>query len=354
MTELGVGVVGCGRNGFRHAELYNSMEEVELLGVCDIARDKAESAANKLGVKAFTRIEDLLAENGVEAVSVANSGSHSEPAVAAAKAGVHVLVEVAFAPTLQECDQMIAAAEGSGVNMMFAQTHRFYPFNAVAKSLIDRGEIGDPIWVTRTILRSGQPTSEAWHRWRSSGGGYFMYEGPHSIDQFKWLVGSDIETVYTVGMGRYASGGDGEDNGIAGFKFKNGSFGALLKGTASPGAPHNHWNVIGTKGILNVVGRELRLGQGAWASVPYPHKGDPPVTGFESFTEATHYQGFLAEFREFVGSIRQGRQPSVTAYDGRAATEAALAIRRSRETGEPVNLPLSSGDLPQSARRSQR
>ena len=340
MASLGVGVVGCGGNGLRHASLYNSMDEVELLGVCDVDQATAERVAAKFGVKSFTRVEDLVAEDGLDAVSIVTSGSHGDPTVAALDAGKHALVEVAFANSLEDCDRMISAAERSGANLMYAQTHRFFPQSVKMKELIDGGAIGEPISVTQTTVGPGEPDSSQWHRWRATGGGYFMYEGPHFFDQLKWLMGSEIDTVYTVGMGRHASGGDGEDNGIAGLQFKSGAFGVMVKASSASGAGYSSLRVIGTEASVERVENEVRLGKNEWTSVPYPHKHDPPVQGLERISDPTHYHAFLDEFTEFLSSIREGRQPSVTGHDGRASIEAALAVRRSHETGAPVRLPL--------------
>jgi predicted dehydrogenase len=60
--------------------------------------------------------------------------------------------------------------------------------------------------------------------------------------------------------------------------------------------------------------------------------------------QAWHYQGFLTEFQEFIASIRERRPPAITGYDGRASTEAALAVLRSSETGAAVTLPLQRGE----------
>src|SRR2546428_590009 len=59
---IGVGGVGCGGKGLRHAELYHSMKEARLIGVCDVEREKAEAVAARFGVKAFTHVEDLVSE----------------------------------------------------------------------------------------------------------------------------------------------------------------------------------------------------------------------------------------------------------------------------------------------------
>ena len=333
------------------------MDEAELIGVCDIVPEAAEKVARRLGVKAFTRIEDMLKEPGLEAVSIVNSASHCEPAVIAAEAGKHILVEVPFAVTLEECDRMIATAEKAGVNLMYAQSDRFMPDNAAAKALIDDGEIGELIWLTHTLLLdgsptsaqgsqpkksdwSGTPTSSWWNRRKKYGGGTLTYGGPHYMDDFGWFAGSDYHTAYSIGMGLYASEGDGEDNAIGGFRLKSGVFAALLEGKSNPGASHNEWRIVGTKGMIEIDGAELRLGKGEWKSIDYPYKENRPIEGFEILASARGYYTWSTELREFINSIQEKRQPSCTGYDGRASLEAALALRRSEETGSPVHFPL--------------
>ena len=340
MAKIGVGVIGCGGNGRRHAELYNSMDEVELIGICDLIPEAAERVAKRHGVKAFTSVEELVNDDRIEAVSAVNSGSHADPTVTAANAGKHVLVEVPFAVTVDECDRMIEATEKAGVNLMYAQTHRYYPFSIKIKSLIDQGEIGDVVWITFTRTGSGDPSSDAWHRWKKTGGGTLTYEGPHYTDQIRWLAGSDYETAITIGMGRYASGGDGEDTVIGGFRFKSGAFAVIIDAKADPGGTYSDWRIGGTKGMIELEGRQVRLGKGEWQDIDYPHQNDPPVEGFERLSEATHYRGFLTEFQEFIASVNEGRPPASTGYDGRASIEAGLALRKSGETGQPVQFPL--------------
>ncbi|MBI3942286.1 MAG: Gfo/Idh/MocA family oxidoreductase [Chloroflexi bacterium] len=100
---LGVGVIGCGGNGLRHAELYATMPGVRLIGVCDVIPEKAAAVAAKLGVKAFTQVTDLVQAEGLEAVNVVTPGAdHCDPAVIAAAAGKHVAVETPFAATLEQ------------------------------------------------------------------------------------------------------------------------------------------------------------------------------------------------------------------------------------------------------------
>jgi len=178
------------------------------------------------------------------------------------------MVENPFAVTVQEAYDMIAAAKKAGVNLMYAQTWRFLPYGAKTRHLIEAGEIGDPISITASYISERVRRGLLWHRQLALGGGFFMYEGTHFFDQVKWLMGSEIETVYAVGMGTYLLESDGEDNGLAGYRFENGTFGTLHNGSSNPGARIAGWTIVGTGGIIAVENETVRLGKGDWREVP--------------------------------------------------------------------------------------
>ena len=337
MAKVGVGVVGCGGNGRRHAELYNAMDETELIGVYDLIPEAAELVARRHGVKAFADVEELVNDDRVQAINAVNSGSHAPPVVAAANAGKHALVEVPFAVTLEECDRMIEATEKAGVNLMYAQTHRYYPFNIKIKSMIDAGEIGDVIWVTFTRTSSGDPASNKWHRWKETGGGTLTYEGPHYTDQIRWLAGSDYDTATAIGMGRYASGGDGEDVIIGGFTFKNGAFAALIDAKADPGGSYSDWRIGGTKGMIELCDGRIRLGKGDWHRRRLPAPERPAGRGIRASQRGDALPGFPQRVpgvhrqhqRGSPAEVDRARRPRVDRGRPRHAQ-----VRRDRAAGE--------------------
>ena len=262
MAKLGVGIVGCGHNGGNHARVWSTIEEAAIVGVYDVNDAAAAERAGELGVRAFASLEEMVAEPAVEAVDVVTSGSHRDTAVIAAEAGKHVMVENPFSVTVREADDMIAAAERSGINLMYAQTWRFMPYGAKTRQLIEAGEIGDPVSITAAFITERVRRGLLWHRQLSEGGGFFMYEGTHFFDQVKWLMGSEIETVYAAGLGTYLLEGDGEDNGLATYRFENGTFGTLHNGSSNPGARIAGWTIVGTGGIIDVKDETVRLGKG--------------------------------------------------------------------------------------------
>ena len=325
MAKIGVAVVGTGGRGSGQARRYTTKDNAELVAVCDVIPERAEAAASEHGVKAYTSVEELVKDPDVDAVDVVTpSVHHAAPAIVAAEAGKHVMVATPFAVTLDECDRMIAAAEKTGVNLMYAQTWRFNPGDRKAKELLDAGEIGDLIWISWTRLKPpyGQ-RHEAWSRWLDQGGGFWVWEGTHFTDQIRWFAGQEFSQAYSAGMGNYVSTGDGEDNGIGAFKFDGGAFAVVLEGNSEPGASRGEWRFVGTKGMIEVEGGEVRLGKGGWQTID------------------TGERDTAAETEEFVASIIEGRPPIMTGLDGRTSLEAALALHKSHETGQAVAIPLA-------------
>ncbi len=325
MAKIGVAVVGTGGRGSGQAGRYTTKDNAELVAVCDVIPERAEKVASEHGVKAYTSVEELVKDPAVDAVDVITpSVHHAAPAIVAAEAGKHVMVATPFAVTLEECDRMIAAAETTGVNLMYAQTWRFNPSDRKAKELLDSGEIGELIWISWTRLKPPYGVRhEAWSRWLAQGGGFWVWEGTHFTDQIRWFAGDEFSQAYSAGMGNYVSTGDGEDNGIGAFKFAGGAFAVVLEGNSDPGATREEWRFVGTKGMIEVEGGEVRLGKGGWQTVDMGA------------------QDRGAETDEFLASIIEGRPPIMTGQDGRTSLEAALALHKSHETGQAIDIPMA-------------
>ena len=325
MAKIGMAVVGTGHRGPAQAAKYAANDNADLVAVCDVVPELAEKVAAEHGVKAYTSVEELVKDPAVDAVDIVTpSVHHAAPAITAAEAGRHAMVATPFAVTLDECDRMIAAADKTGVNLMFAQTWRFNAPDRKAKELLDAGEIGELIWISWTRMKPPYGSGpDRWFRWRSSGGGFWVWEGTHFTDQIRWFAGDEFSQAYSVGMGNYVSTGDGEDNGIGAFKFEGGAFAIVMEGNSDPGASRGEWRFVGTNGMIEAMSDEVRLGKGDWQTVDIGMKDD------------------TAETDEFLASIIEGRQPIMTGLDGRTSLEAVLALHKSQETGQAVDIPMA-------------
>ena len=146
MKRLGVGVIGVGFMGEMHAKLYSDLPNVELVGLYDQKLARASEIAESLGVKAFGSLEELLAHDGIDAVSICVSDNyHLKPTLAACKAGKHVLLEKPIATNLDDATRIVEAASENNVRFAIGHLLRLDPRYAQLKHYVHGGGIGTPI-----------------------------------------------------------------------------------------------------------------------------------------------------------------------------------------------------------------
>ncbi|HXC35804.1 MAG TPA: Gfo/Idh/MocA family oxidoreductase, partial [Candidatus Acidoferrales bacterium] len=146
MRQIKTGLIGCGKVGHIHAAALQSLPESDFVAVCARTPEKANAFAEKYHAAAFTDVDEMIAKSGVEAVCVCTPHpQHAAPTIAAAKAGVHVLVEKPLASSLTDCDAMLAAAREGKVILGTISQRRFYASCARIHQAIQAGKLGKPI-----------------------------------------------------------------------------------------------------------------------------------------------------------------------------------------------------------------
>ncbi len=135
-------IVGCGRIAQRHAEHINNIGE--LLAVCDIVKEKADSLASKYNSRSYDNIDDmLLKEETTDVVSVCSpNGLHAEHSIKCLENNFHVLCEKPMALSVQDCGEMIKAAERANKRLFAIKQNRFNPPVAAVKEIINEGRLG--------------------------------------------------------------------------------------------------------------------------------------------------------------------------------------------------------------------
>src|SRR6187549_1458223 len=194
----GFGIVGCGMISSFHARAIADVRGAKLVACFDTRQPAAEKFASEHDCKAYTDLNAMLADPKVQIVTIATpSGAHMEPAVAAAKAGKHVIVEKPLEITLKKCDRMIEACEKAGVQLGAIFPSRFHDSSLKIKKAIEGGRfgkltLGDSYvkWFrTQEYYDSG-----AWRgTWALDGGGALMNQAIHSVDLLTWLMGPVVE-----------------------------------------------------------------------------------------------------------------------------------------------------------------
>jgi predicted dehydrogenase len=341
----------------------NSLPETELVACCDATPGRAEAFASKYGGKPFSDVAAMLREGGVDAVIIGTPHPlHAEPAIRAAEAGVHVLVEKPLAASLADCDAMIAAAAKTGVTLDVVSQRRFYEPVARMKQAIDAGKIGTPslgVFIQYSWRDAAYYLSDPWRgKWDTEGGGVLVNQSPHQLDILLWLMGPVAEV-----SGQWTNvnhpGVEVDDTAVASIKFRNGGLGSIATSVSQKPGIYTKVHIHGSNGAS--VGVETDRGATFIAGVSAI--AEPPLNDvwtipgeesklaefqaadrarFASIDATVHYHA--EQFRDFFKSIREGQSPFVTAEAGRAVVELFTAIYRSARENRIVRLPIRTGE----------
>jgi len=332
MKSVGFLVVGLGRIGRLHAELLRyKVDNARLVAVCDVIEPLAKEVASKLGVKYYTNLDKALQDPEIEAVVIATpTHLHKEMCIKALESGKHVFVEKPLAPNSQDAKDIVKTVEKTKYKFMVGYMRRFDKYYKRAKNIISQGDLGRVIAFI-SIARDPQPPP-GWASDPKLSGGIFLDQLSHDFDIARWIVG-EIKEVYVIG-GNYISEeirakGDLDVVSIA-IKFENGSQG-LIHGARRNAFGYDLRTEIycekGTIYIGNPIDNMYALGTERGIS----------FDGIPWF-EKRFYEAYIEELRDFVKSILEDREPSVTVYDGLRAVEIAEACWKSVKSGKPVEL----------------
>ncbi|MDB4802356.1 Gfo/Idh/MocA family oxidoreductase [bacterium] len=347
--EIGFGIVGTGMIAQFHAKALEAMTGAKLVACFDMVGERADAFGKENDCLAYSDLDEMLANDDVHVVTICTpSGAHRDPAVAAAKAGKHLLVEKPLEITLERCDDIINACKESDVKLGAILPSRFSQANMALKQAIEEGRfgkltLGDTFvkwWRSQEYYDSG-----GWRgTWKLDGGGAFMNQAIHNVDLLHWFMG-DVENV--VGMTSTIAHEriEVEDVGAATVKFKNGALGNLEATTCAYPGLLKKTEIHGTTGsaiieqdsILLWDFEEKRPEDEQLLKECGPGTG---ATGGAADPKAISFVGHQKQFEDFVAAINEGREPMIDGFEGRKSVELILAIYQSSWEGKRIDLPL--------------
>ena len=351
---IGFGLVGCGMIANFHAKAIEQIRGAKIVAGFDTFTASADRFAAANGCTAYHKLSDLLADPRVDIVTICTpSGAHRDPAVAAAKAGKHVVVEKPLEVTLKRCDAIINACRKNKVELCTIFPSRFSPANMALKKAIDQGRFGKLTmgdaytkwWRTQEYYDSG-----GWRgTWALDGGGAFMNQAVHNVDLLYSLMG-DVADVTAATSTIAHKRIEVEDIGVATLRFKNGALGVIEATTAAYPGMLKKIEIHGTEGtavieedsILTWDFKQKRAGD---AAIRRKYAGATSGGGASDPT-AISFTGHQRQLQDFIKSIRTGSKPLVDGEQGRKSVEIILSIYKAAWTGKRVNLPLKSDPKP--------
>jgi myo-inositol 2-dehydrogenase/D-chiro-inositol 1-dehydrogenase len=348
MSKTKVAIFGSGFIAQIHAESYHRfVPEAEVVAVCSRAPARAETFARTHGCpRWFSDFEEAIAQSGCDVVDVCvPTDLHARVAIAAAKAGKHVIVEKPVSLTLEEADAMIAACAAAGRKLMYAEELCFAPKYERVRKLAQDGAIGR-IYQMRQCEKHSGPHSEWFYDANRSGGGALMDMGCHGLAWFRWMLGGNpaVESVSAhmqsglIHTGRTFC----EENSVCVVNFDGGTIGVVENSWAKHGGMEDSVEVYGTGGVIYA---DLFRGNSAltYSDKGYDYAmekaGSTRGWTFTIFEEAFN-QGYPQELKHFIECVREDREPVTTGEDGRAVLELIYAAYHSARTGRQVTLPF--------------
>jgi predicted dehydrogenase len=213
-APLRIGMIGYAFMGAAHAHAWRNAPRFfdlrlrpELTAVAGRNADAVRAAADRLGfTSSETDWQRLVERDDIDLIDICTPGdSHSEIAIAALQAGKHVLCEKPLANTVEEAEQMAAAARAAaerGIWAMCGFTYRRTPALALARRLIEAGRIGAIRQVRAQYLQDWLTDPDAPMTWRldkaRSGSGALGDLGAHLVDTAQWLTGQSITGVSAI------------------------------------------------------------------------------------------------------------------------------------------------------------
>ena len=311
----------------------------------------ADKLAESTGCKAYHGLDAMLADNAVQVVTIGTpSGAHLEPAVAAARAGKHVIVEKPLEITLRRCDKIIEECRKAGVVLSTIFPSRFHDSSIEMKRAVEQGRFGRLTSATPSssgIATQAYYDSGAWRgTWELDGGGALMNQAIHSVDLLAWLMGPVVEVRARAGLlahERIAV----EDVVVATVAFANGAMGVIEATTAAYPGYLKRIEIHGSEGSAvmeeeDVVKWDFAKPGRRDAAVREKMANRKSTGGGAADPKAIGHHGHARQFQDVVNTIKKGANPQIDGPEGRRSVEIILAIYKAAETGRAVTLPLAS------------
>ena len=340
MKKLGVGVIGVGEMGKRHAEnMRRHVPEAQLIAIADLSATRVQQVAEELELEhAYTSVEEMLQRKDIHAVVVGTPDKfHAAVIKAAATAGKEIFCEKPLAITLEDAESALEAVARAGVRLQVGFMRRYDPAYVAARKRVEAGEIGMPVVFKSVGRDKDEPPLSAY---QSGVNGMLFYTNTiHDFDMARWLMQDEVAEVhsYTTSVIRPELAGYGDIvAGVVNLKFSKGGIGNIDSHAQALYAYDVRTEIIGSKGSV-FVGTI----QGAPATFLSSAGGSAVLADhfLSRFADA-----YLLEARDFVHTVLSGKAPRVNGEDGLRALEIAVAAEKSHMSAQPCKVTRQAAD----------
>ena len=349
MKTYGFGIIGCGMISDFHSAAIADIKNGKLVAVSSRKAKNSQRLVDRYSIQAYSDYNEMLNRDDIDIVCVCTpSGAHMEPAVAAAEAGKHVIIEKPLEITLERCDAIIESCEKANVRLCAIFNSRFSDASQLVKDTVSSGRLGQ--------LTLGDAYVK-WYRsqdyydsgdWRGTmeldGGGALMNQSIHAIDFLQYVMGP-VESIQAFTDTLAHKRIDVEDVAVAALRFKNGALGVVEGTTAVYPGSLKKFEFSGTKGTIvleeeDIITWEFEEEEPEDAEIKQQFTEKKSGGGGASDPRAINHDNHRRQMINLIQSIENNIPHLVDGREGRKAVEIILAIYQSSKAGKTVHLPL--------------
>jgi len=328
---LRIGLLGCGRIGQVHARSITATTGVTLTAVADALPEAAGALAQATGAETRDTAAILTAKD-IDAVLIATpTDSHFDQIIAAAQNGKAIFCEKPVDMSVDNIRRLIDVVGRAGVPFLTGFNRRFDPSFAALRARLRGGAIGA---VELAIITSRDPAPPPISYIERSGG-LFRDMMIHDFDMARFLMGEEFVRLHAVGSAlvdpEIGAAGDVDTAAVT----LTTATGRICQISNSRRAAYGYDQRIEVHGALGMLRAENQLETTVELATDAGFARDPA----QHFFLERYAAAYLAEMRAFVAAVTTGTPPDPDIEDGLRAQILADAATRSRETGQPVDLP---------------
>lgn len=331
-------VVGYGYAGARiHVPLILLAPQVQLAGICSSDETKRQRIDETLGCRTYSNFDQVIEDAAIELVVLATPNLlHAPQALAAMRAGKHVLIDKPMCLTTTESQQLIACSKSTGMTLSVFHNRRWDGDYLTLKQVMASGELGDLRWLEMAWQRPGPPRT--WKQETGSGGGRLIDLGSHLIDQALQLISDPVSSVFCRMHHDYDEL-DIESHCMLTMEFAGGQT-AIIDTTGLCYLPKPRFLALGSKATFSNRGvdpQEAALAEGRIDEARETDSDRATLAGpgFERRVETV--PGRWRSFYEQLGlALQNAAVPPVTGEDAARVIAVLEAARRSALEGRVV------------------
>ncbi len=337
-APLRVALVGAGGIALTHHKAYVAAG-ADVIAIAEPFETTRKLREKEWGVRGYASLEELLAVEDIEAVSVCTPNAyHFDATVTAARAGKHVLCEKPLSMSLDQCEEMIQVARKAGVVLQTGHHLRSNMLVERAKELIQAGAVGRV-----TFIRLRQAHDWGGHKavrasfglLENSGGGTLLDNGCHMMDLARNLGGNVKNLFARMGtLGAWETTVEVEDTSVVSLEMESGALVSVENAWTATGWEEGFW-VYGTHGALECTNRlGPRTLRHVYRASPGTTWDKPDETIYRFVDEGGHSRAIV----NFIRSIREGAPVICTGEDGLEAVRLVLSSYESAKKHKPIDL----------------